>query len=122
MSRELEAKLEAAAKKTGKPQSQLMREGIEAHCANLLSQNGDGREDRMYIWREAIGAAAEAMENLPPEKEKQWRDLQARFPDGPSRHSKEIFAEIMDEKEARIMGRPSARNVSSANNGRRKAA
>jgi predicted DNA-binding protein len=105
MSRELEAKLKAAAKAAGKPQSEIMREGIEAHCVNLLSQNGDERTQRLHAWREAIESAKARAEDDPPAMKKRRAELHARFPDGAARHSEEIFGEIVEEKFARQRAR-----------------
>ena len=92
----LEAQLEAARRLTGQDDLEIFRDAMSAHWENLQSSNG-------------------AAHNGDVEKDErplseQWAHLigTIRTTDGVSHaaeNSEKIFAEVMKEKEARIMGR-----------------
>jgi predicted transcriptional regulator len=118
MNEALQEKLSLAAKRSGKSESEIMREGIAARCEELIGLDEQQRDEWLQGWLRAIDEAN--AEPLTSEQQRYNDELLKRFPDGPSRHTKEIFAEIMDEKEARIMGRTRSKTTrsSSGRNGK----
>jgi hypothetical protein len=107
LSPQLEKKLRLASAQSGKSEEELLRDGLERACDEILSTQ-KAPEENLAALIKSLLADSENEAKAPS-----LQEFGADYGDDRARHSEEIVAAALEKKRAKIMGetKPSNRSV-----------